>query len=84
MKIRIGLSNTAAVAALLSLSVAAAGTAIQAQETKAASVNERALGAQEHRLPKRYADGADLPNGWRITPAGKAFATVGEIGRAHV
>ena len=32
-----------------------------------------------NRLPKRLPHGADLPNGWRVTPAGKAFATLGDL-----
>jgi len=32
-----------------------------------------------NRLPRAIASGADLPNGWRITPAGKAIATMGDM-----
>jgi YVTN family beta-propeller protein len=31
------------------------------------------------RLPRHFADGSDLPNGWHITPAGKTIATVGDL-----
>jgi YVTN family beta-propeller protein len=31
------------------------------------------------RLPRNFPGGADLPNGWRITPAGKSIATMGDM-----
>jgi YVTN family beta-propeller protein len=31
------------------------------------------------RLPGPFEGGAELPNGWRITPAGKAIGTVGDL-----
>ena len=34
---------------------------------------------QTTRLPKSYSGGADLPNGWRISPAGKAIGTLGDL-----
>jgi YVTN family beta-propeller protein len=43
------------------------------------SVNDHVLGEQTKRLPKHFADGSDLPNGWRITPAGKAVGEMGDL-----
>ena len=37
------------------------------------------LNEERNRLPRRYEGGVDLPNGWRITPAGKAIATMGDL-----
>jgi YVTN family beta-propeller protein len=34
---------------------------------------------QAVRLPRNYAGGADLPNGWHITPAGKSIAIMGDM-----
>jgi YVTN family beta-propeller protein len=34
---------------------------------------------QTNRLPKHFGEGADLPTGWRITPAGKVIATTGDL-----
>jgi YVTN family beta-propeller protein len=31
------------------------------------------------RMPRQFAGGADLPNGWHLTPAGKTIATVGDL-----
>jgi YVTN family beta-propeller protein len=43
------------------------------------SVNDHALGEQIKRLPRHFTDGSDLPNGWRITPAGKAVGEMGDL-----
>jgi YVTN family beta-propeller protein len=43
------------------------------------SVNDHVLGEQIKRLPRHFADGSDLPNGWRITPAGKAVGEMGDL-----
>ena len=43
------------------------------------SVKDHPLGEQTQRLPKHFADGSDLPNGWRITPAGKAVGEMGDL-----
>ncbi|MES2392759.1 MAG: bifunctional YncE family protein/alkaline phosphatase family protein [Acidobacteriota bacterium] len=43
------------------------------------SVKEHVLGEQIKRLPKHFADGSDLPNGWRITPAGKAVGEMNDL-----
>ena len=45
----------------------------------AASASDRPLVKHEDRRPGRFAGGADLPNGWRIAPAGKAIGTVGDL-----
>jgi YVTN family beta-propeller protein len=42
-------------------------------------VRSHAVGEQTKRLPKHFADGSDLPNGWRVTPAGKVIATMGDL-----
>jgi len=49
------------------------------QSTPSSSVNDHPLGEQAKRLPKHFADGSDLPNGWRITPAGKAVGEMGDL-----
>ncbi len=43
------------------------------------SVTAQPLGADRQRRPAAYADGADLPNGWRITPAGKTIGGTGDL-----
>jgi len=52
---------------------------IFAQEPASSSVKNHPLGEQLKRLPKHFADGSDLPNGWRITPAGKAVGEMGDL-----
>ena len=49
------------------------------QTATSPSVNEHVLGEQTKRLPKHFRDGSDLPNGWRITPAGKAVEEMGDL-----
>ncbi|HTH53586.1 MAG TPA: alkaline phosphatase family protein [Edaphobacter sp.] len=49
------------------------------QSTVASSVTDHPLGEQTKRLPKHFSDGTDLPNGWRITPAGKAVGEMGDL-----
>jgi YVTN family beta-propeller protein len=39
----------------------------------------RQIGEPTTQLPKHLSNGFDLPNGWRITPAGKPIATVGDL-----
>ena len=39
----------------------------------------RAIGEPTKQLPGALHGGFDLPNGWRITPAGKAIATTGDL-----
>ena len=43
------------------------------QEPASPSVQGHPLGEESRRLPKHFADGSDLPNGWRVTPVGKAI-----------
>ena len=38
----------------------------------------RAIGQATRQTPKYIPGGFDLPNGWRITPAGKPIATIGD------
>ena len=71
--------------ALLTLPVAFSKVSAQAQSAEAPptakvpSGQSRSLSEQSKRLPGHVADGSDLPNGWRITPAGKEIATVGDL-----
>ena len=39
----------------------------------------RSIGEPTKQLPNYIAGGFDLPNGWRITPAGKAIATIEDL-----
>src|SRR5580698_2309438 len=39
----------------------------------------RTIGDATQQSPKYIAGGFDLPNGWRITPAGKAIATIEDL-----
>src|SRR6202012_1564196 len=52
---------------------------VSAQAPAASSVVAHPLGEQTKRLPQHFADGSDLPNGWRITPAGKAVGEMGDL-----
>jgi YVTN family beta-propeller protein len=54
---------------------AAQGDAHTCQDTK----TPRTIGQPTKELPKYIAGGFDLPNGWRITPAGKAIATIEDL-----
>ncbi|QNI35373.1 bifunctional YncE family protein/alkaline phosphatase family protein [Edaphobacter albus] len=49
------------------------------QAPTSTSVKDHPLGEQTRRLPKHFSDGSDLPNGWRITPAGKAVGEMGDL-----
>ena len=77
MSIRSCFSLPIVSALLLTLS-SLPGTA-SAQEPAPSSVKKHPLGEQTKRLPKHFADGSDLPNGWRITPAGKAVGEMGDL-----
>lgn len=66
------------VACLSMLSLASIGTCFS-QSAATSSVTDHPLGEQTKRLPKHFADGSDLPNGWRITPAGKAVGEMGDL-----
>jgi YVTN family beta-propeller protein len=52
---------------------------ISGQTPASDSVKAHPLGEQTKRLPMSFADGSDLPNGWRITPAGKAVGEMGDL-----
>ncbi len=69
---------TAAVAIATSLLALLALPAGFAQDATG-SVTAHPLGADRARRPMAYADGADLPNGWRITPAGKTIGGTGDL-----
>jgi YVTN family beta-propeller protein len=49
------------------------------QEPASATVNGHALGAETKRLPRHFSDGSDLPNGWRVRPAGKSIGEMGDL-----
>jgi YVTN family beta-propeller protein len=76
--------------ALALLMVSAVGHRMAAQaapaspaRTSAAAVpaaaQDRPIGAATQALPQHLQDGFDLPNGWRITPAGKPIATIEDL-----
>src|SRR5580658_1125638 len=80
------------VVALLSLLIAAhfAGMRLAAQsplppsaekDTQAGSsaAAQRSIGSPTKQAPQHIPGGFDLPNGWRITPAGKAIATIEDL-----
>ena len=72
-------ARTFAVAACISaLTLASIGICF-GQSSVSSSVNAHPLGEQTKRLPTHFADGSDLPNGWRITPAGKAVGEMGDL-----
>jgi YVTN family beta-propeller protein len=73
--LRWSIRSTFSVLLVLTLSMGRASS----QEPATASVKGRPLGEQTKRLPTHFADGSDLPNGWRITPAGKAVAEMGDL-----
>ncbi len=50
---------------------------IQAQTPSKAT--ERVIGEPTQERPHAIPNGFDLPNGWRITPAGKSIATLGDM-----
>lgn len=57
----------------------------QAQDSEASASPQLVAQAQSYtgtaprKLPGVFPGGADLPNGWRITPAGKSIATIGDL-----
>jgi YVTN family beta-propeller protein len=51
----------------------------QATPLPAAQVPARTIGDATQQGPKYIPGGFDLPNGWRITPAGKAIATIEDL-----
>jgi hypothetical protein len=78
------LKHTLASVASITIVLSPIWSHAQVSETPAlpkesSSVKSRPLGEQRDRLPAQFADGSDLPNGWRITPAGKAIGTFGDL-----
>jgi YVTN family beta-propeller protein len=57
------------------------GLVVEAQTpaTSNAKNSVRTIGESTQQNPQHIEGGFDLPNGWRITPAGKAIATVGDM-----
>ena len=51
----------------------------QAPVVPAAQAPARTIGEPTQQTPKYIQGGFDLPNGWRITPAGKAIATIEDL-----
>ena len=67
-------------AAILLLSCSAGlGAQAPAATTAPAAQTIRPIGEATEQGPKHLPDGFDLPNGWRITPAGKAIATIEDL-----
>ena len=77
MFIRLRFTLFTACAFLLVL-LSSTGT-VSGQAPASTSVQEHSLGEQAKRLPKHFADGTDLPNGWRISPAGKVVGEMGDL-----
>ena len=63
-----------AIAALFTLPVVQAIGNAQAAGTASAEPS-----TDVKRLPRHFAGGSDLPNGWHITPAGKTIASMGDL-----
>jgi YVTN family beta-propeller protein len=74
---RFGLFSLVTLGILSSALAAAFGSAQSSNPPASTSVSP--LNEQGNRLPRRFAGGVDLPNGWRITPAGKAIGTIGDL-----
>ena len=64
---------------LLPFSATFAASQGQQPETTSTSASQRSIGQPTKQLPKHIPGGFDLPNGWRITPAGKAIATIEDL-----
>jgi hypothetical protein len=77
MSVKLRYSLFSASAFLLALS-SSIGMAF-GQVSASSSVKDHPLGEQTKRLPKHFSDGSDLPNGWRITPAGRAVGEMGDL-----
>src|SRR5580698_6494990 len=54
-------------------------TAAQTSTLPEKQTSPRPIGEATQQGPKYIEGGFDLPNGWRITPAGKAIATTGDL-----
>ena len=50
-----------------------------AQDQPSQAPQSRHIGEPTKQVPKYIPGGFDLPNGWRITPAGKAIATIEDL-----
>ena len=50
-----------------------------AQSAAPDSNHPRVIGESTQQTPHRIPNGSDLPNGWRITPAGKVIAETGDM-----
>jgi YVTN family beta-propeller protein len=57
---------------------ASSSAATQRPPTGEAQTPLRVIGQATQQIPKYIPGGFDLPNGWRITPAGKPIATIGD------
>jgi YVTN family beta-propeller protein len=77
MSINLRFSSLAACVFLFILSSSV--STVSGQVPASSLVKDHPLGEQTKRLPKHFADGSDLPNGWRITPAGKAVGEMGDL-----
>jgi YVTN family beta-propeller protein len=78
---RLHYASIAVVAILLSHPLMTVFAAAQDQQTNPSSqpAPQRSTGEPTKQLPKYIPGGFDLPNGWRITPAGKAVATIEDL-----
>jgi YVTN family beta-propeller protein len=78
------LASIAAAATLFALPVAFSSGLAQiasasSSDHSAAPASPEQASEQTNRLPRHFGEGADLPTGWRITPAGKVIATTGDL-----
>jgi YVTN family beta-propeller protein len=73
----VGLLSLVTFGILSSTLVVASGQTQSLSSPASASVSP--LNEERNRVPRRYAGGVDLPNGWRISPAGKAIGTMGDL-----
>jgi YVTN family beta-propeller protein len=64
---------------ILALVFVSARAGCAAQDASSSPRLPRPIGESTTQLPKHIANGFDLPNGWRITPAGKPIAAVGDL-----
>jgi YVTN family beta-propeller protein len=64
---------------LLLIAILRPGVAIHSQDHPDQPAVSPVMGNPTHRLPRPVPGGFDLPNGWRITPAGKAIAATGDL-----
>jgi YVTN family beta-propeller protein len=70
------INSRLAIALFASLSLTGTGQTIPSPE---AHIPARSIGEATQQNPKYISGGFDLPNGWRITPAGKAIATIEDM-----